>query len=639
MHFLFRRKTSMFRHKMAARRIRPAFITYTPHDMNYSFLDLFCLLGSVALFLYGMKVMSEGLQKAAGDRLRNILSAMTRNRFTGMLTGIVITALIQSSSASTVMVVSFVNAGLMTLAQSMAVIFGANVGTTFTAWVIALFGFKVDTSAFILPVIACAVPLLFANTGRKKSIGEFMIGFALMFMGLDMISDYVPDLQSNPEMFAFLERYASMGFGSVLLFLVVGMVITAIIQSSAATFAIVLIMCTKGWISFDLACAVVLGSNIGTTITPLLASMSGNVAAKRTAMGHLLFNLFGIVWTLAVFYPFVRLNVDITKWLGQGNPESIFDFVNNLEATNPDLYNSVFSGSLPSGHPVLAQIAQMQFSVSFGLSIFHTVFNMVNVIIMIWLTGFYVKVVEKLIPAKHKEDEEFQLKFISGGLMSASELNIAQAEKEIVVYAQRVQRMIAMAQNIVHNPTGNEFTKQFSRIEKYEEISDRMELEIANYLNRCSEGRLSNEGKHRIAAMLRIVSEIESIADCCYGVAKILIRKQEGHVEFNDEISHNIDSMFIAVEAAMTNMLLLLRNFETAEQSDIINSYNQEREINNMRNQLRVANVENINEHHYEYQAGIYYMDIIGSLEKVGDYIINVVDEVRDQFRKKGGTN
>ena len=367
--------------------------------------------------------------------------------------------------------------------------------------------------------------------------------------------------------------------------------------------------------------------------------MSGNVAAKRTAMGHLLFNLFGIVWTLAVFYPFVRLNVDITKWLGQGNPESIFDFVNNLEATNPDLYNSVFSGSLPSGHPVLAQIAQMQFSVSFGLSIFHTVFNMVNVIIMIWLTGFYVKVVEKLIPAKHKEDEEFQLKFISGGLMSASELNIAQAEKEIVVYAQRVQRMIAMAQNIVHNPTGNEFTKQFSRIEKYEEISDRMELEIANYLNRCSEGRLSNEGKHRIAAMLRIVSEIESIADCCYGVAKILIRKQEGHVEFNDEISHNIDSMFIAVEAAMTNMLLLLRNFETAEQSDIINSYNQEREINNMRNQLRVANVENINEHHYEYQAGIYYMDIIGSLEKVGDYIINVVDEVRDQFRKKGGTN
>lgn len=603
--------------------------------MSYSFLDLLCLLGSVAMFLYGMKVMSEGLQKAAGDRLRNILSAMTRNRFTGMLTGIVITALIQSSSASTVMVVSFVNAGLMTLAQSMAVIFGANVGTTFTAWIIALFGFKVDTSAFILPVIACAVPLLFANAGRKKSIGEFMIGFALMFMGLDLISDYVPDLQSNPEMFAFLERYASMGFASVLLFVFVGIILTAIIQSSAATFAIVLIMCTKGWISFDLACAVVLGSNIGTTVTPLLASMSGNVAAKRTAMGHLLFNLFGLIWTLAVFYPFVRLNVDITEWLGQGNPNSIFSYVNELEAKDPQLYNSIFDNSLPAGHPVLMKIAQMQFSVSFGLSMFHTIFNLVNVAIMIWLTGFYVKVVEKLVPAKHTGDEEFQLKFISGGLMSASELNIAQAEKEIVVFAQRVQRMIAMAQNIVHNPSGNEFTKQFSRIEKYEEISDRMEIEIANYLNRCSEGRLSNEGKHRIAAMLRIVSEIESIADCCYGVAKILIRKQESHVSFNEEISNNIDSMFIAVEAAVTNMLLLLRNFEGVDQADIITSYNHEREINNLRNQLRVANIENINEHHYEYQAGIYYMDIIGSLEKIGDYIINVVDEVKEQYRQK----
>ena len=603
--------------------------------MNYSILDFLGLLGAVGLFLYGMKVMSEGLQKAAGDRLRYILSAMTRNRFTGTVTGFFITALIQSSSASTVMVVSFVNAGLMTLGQSMAVIMGANVGTTFTAWVIALFGFKVDISAFALPLIGLAVPLLFSKKSRTKSLGEFTIGFAFLFMGLDMISKYVPDLQSNPEMFAFLQHYASMGFGSVLIFCLVGMLVTMIIQSSAAMFAITLIMCSKGWITFDLACALVLGSNIGTTITPLLASMSGNVAAKRTAMGHLLFNLFGIVWTLAVFYPFVRLNVHITEWLGQGDPDSIFNYVNDLEATDPQLYNSIFDGSLPAGHPVLAKIAQMQFSVSFGLSMFHTVFNLINGAIMIWLTGFYVTVVEKLLPAKHKEEEEFQLKFIAGGLMSASELNIAQAEKEIVVYAQRVQRMIGMAQNIVHNNSGNEFTKQFSRIEKYEEIPDRMEIEIANYLNRCSEGRLSNEGKHRIAAMLRIVSEIESIADCCYGVARILIRKQEGHVNFNDEISRNIDSMFIAVEAAMTNMMLLLRNFETAEQADIITSYNQEREINNMRNQLRVANVENINNHHYEYQAGIYYMDIIGSLEKIGDYIINVVDEVRAQFRKK----
>lgn len=604
--------------------------------MNYTLLDFLALLGSVCLFLYGMKVMSEGLQKAAGDRLRNILSAMTRNRFTGTLTGFAITALIQSSSASTVMVVSFVNAGLMTLAQSMAVIFGANVGTTFTAWIIALFGFKVDTSVFILPIIACAVPLLFFKKSRTKSIGEFLIGFAFLFMGLNMISDYVPDLQSNPDMFAFLERYASMGYLSVLLFLFVGIIVTAIIQSSAATFAIVLIMCTKGWITFDLGCAVVLGSNIGTTITPLLASMSGNVAAKRTAMGHLLFNLFGVVWTLCVFYPFVNLNVWITEAIGQGNPESLFSFVNNLEATQPDVYNSLFDGSLPNGHPVLAQIGAMQFSVSFGLSMFHTVFNLVNLSIMIWFTGLYVKIVEKLVPAKHKEDEEFQLKFISGGLLSASELNIAQAEKEMVVYAQRVERMIGMAETLVHTKENTEdFSRLFSRLEKYEEISDRMEIEIANYLNKCAEGRLSNEGKLHIAAMLNIVSEIESIADCCFGCAKILIRKQESGVHFDDFIFRNIDTMFSYVKEAMSDMLTLLSDVEKVRQVDIIRSYNKEREINNLRNQLRTSNVENINYRTYEYQAGIYYMDIVNDLEKMGDYIINVVDTIKDHFRRR----
>lgn len=603
--------------------------------MSYSLLDFLCLLGSVALFLYGMKVMSEGLQKAAGDRLRNILSAMTRNRFTGMLTGVLITALIQSSSASTVMVVSFVNAGLMSLGQSMAVIMGANVGTTFTAWVIALFGFKVNISAFVLPLIALAIVLLLSQSSRNKSIGEFLIGFAFLFMGLDMISQYVPDLQNNPEMFAFLERYTSMGFGSVLIFCLVGILLTMVIQSSAATFAITLIMCSKGWIDFDLSCALVLGSNIGTTITPLMASMGGNVAAKRTAMGHLLFNVLGTVWTLAIFFPFCHFAQWLTEDLGQGNPAALSEFVNQLEHTDPEVYNHLFDNSLPASHPAVAQIGAMQQSVSIGLSVFHTVFNLINLAVMIWLTGLYVKIVMKLVPSKPNQEEEFTLKFISGGMLSASELNISQAEKEIVVYAQRVQRMVGMAQNIVHVKTDSEeFTKEFSRLEKYEEISDRMEIEIADYLNRCSEGRLSNEGKHRIAAMFRIVSEIESIADCCYGIGKVLIRKRESGARFTDEIYHNVDTMFIAVEAAMTNLMLLLRDPETTDEHDIISSYNSEREINNLRNQLRTGNVNNINNHHYEYQAGIYYMDIIGSLEKVGDYIINVVDELRSLRRQ-----
>ncbi|MBO4994712.1 MAG: Na/Pi cotransporter family protein [Muribaculaceae bacterium] len=602
--------------------------------MSYSFLDFLGLLGAVGLFLYGMKVMSEGLQKAAGDRLRNILSAMTRNRFTGTLTGCLITALIQSSSASTVMVVSFVNAGLMSLAQSMAVIMGANVGTTFTAWVIALFGFKVNVSMFVLPMIGLAIPLLFTKKSRNKSIGEFLIGFAFLFMGLDLISKYVPDLQSNPEMFAFLEHYASMGYASVLIFLLVGIVLTMIIQSSAATFAITLIMCSKGWIDFDLSCALVLGSNIGTTITPILASMSGNVAAKRTAMGHLLFNLLGTLWVLCIFFPFVNLNVWITEVLGQGDPTALAGYVNHIEATQPQVYDHLFDNSLPDGHEVAVKVAHLQQSVSIGLSIFHTVFNLINLSVMIWLTKLYVRIVERLVPAKHKEDEEFQLKFISGGLLNASELNIAQAEKEITVYADRVSRMIDMAKELVHIKEENEdFAQLFSRLEKYEDISDRMELEIAHYLNRCSEGRLSNEGKLRIAAMLRIVSEIESIADCCLGAGKIMIRKQQSHVSFSDEIYDNIDIMFDYVKSAMDNMLGLLRNMEHVREAEIIVSYNREREINNFRNQLRTANIENINSKHYEYQAGIYYMDLISDLEKTGDYIINVVDTIREQFR------
>ncbi len=607
--------------------------------MNYSILDFLGLLGAVGLFLYGMKVMSEGLQKAAGDRLRNILSAMTRNRFTGTVTGFFITALIQSSSASTVMVVSFVNAGLMTLAQSMAVIMGANVGTTFTAWIIALFGFKVDISAFALPMIGLAIPLLFSSKGRTKSIGEFTIGFAFLFMGLDMISKYVPDLQSNPEMFEFLQRYTSMGFGSVLIFCLVGIVVTMVIQSSAAMFAITLIMCSKGWITFDLACALVLGSNIGTTVTPLLASMSGNVAAKRTAMGHLLFNLLGTLWTLAVFFPFVDLNSWITEEIGQGDPTALFRYVNDLQNQNPDLYNQLYANSLPTDNDVILHhrsvISQMQISVSFGLSIFHTVFNLINLSIMIWLTKLYVKIVEFLVPAKHQGDDEFQLKFISGGgILSASELNISQAEKEMHVFAERVSRMLPMAKDLVHSKSGSdEFNRIYSRLEKYEEISDRMELEIANYLNRCAEGRLSNESKRRIAAMLSIDSEIESIADTMLGVGKILLRKQQSNVHFNEEIYANIDLMFEYVGRAMKGMLAILDNLENVDEHNVISAYNHEREINNLRNQLRTANVANINDRHYEYQSGIYYMDIVSTLEKSGDYIINVVDTIRDEFK------
>lgn len=609
--------------------------------MDYSFLDFLGLLGAVGLFLYGMKVMSEGLQKVAGDRLRNILSVMTRNRFAGLMTGFFITALIQSSSASIVLVVSFVNAGLMTLAQSMAVIFGANLGTTFTTWIISLLGFKVDISAFAIPLMAFAVPLLFSKSGRNKSIGEFVIGFALLFLGLSMISQYVPDLQKNPEMFQFLQRYASMGFWSVLIFWLVGTLVTMIIQSSAATFAICLVMFAKGWITFDLASAIVLGSAVGTTITPLLASLSGNVAAKRAAIGHLMFNIFGSIWCLALFTPFMHFITWLCEALGQGDPNALYNFVSGLEKTDPQVYNNLFSNTLPLDHPAqtrisaaTAQLVGLQASASICLSIFYTVYKFINLNIMIWFTKYYVRMVEWMVPARHKSDDEFGLKFIQGGLLSSSELNITQAEKEIAVYAERVGRMIDMAHKLVHSKAGSdEFNTLLSRIEKYEDISDRMELEIANYLNRTAEGRLSNEGKLKIAGMLNIISEIESIADCCFGVGKIMTRKNESNAEFTPDIYENIDKMYAYLFDAMRLVVNVLKNLEDVDEAMLMQSYNKEREINNMRNILRSANVNNINEHRYQYQAGIYYMDIVSDVERTGDYIINVIDTVRDMFR------
>lgn len=609
--------------------------------MEYGILDFLGLLGAVGLFLYGMKVMSEGLQKAAGDRLRSILGAMTRNRFTGTLTGFFITALIQSSSASIVMVVSFVNAGLVTLAQSMAVIFGANVGTTFTAWMLTLFGFKVDISAYTIPLISVAIIMLFSSKSRTKSMGEFLIGFALLFLGLDMISNYVPDLQSNPGMFEFLQRYAALGFKSVLIFFAVGCVVTMIIQSSAATFAITLIMFSRGWVDFNLACAIVLGSAVGTTITPILASMSGNVAAKRTATGHLMFNILGSMWCLSLFYYFSDFILWITNHIGTGNPNDLYETVNAIKETDPQVYNHLFDTKptedaalnlrLDSQVPL---IKSLQFKASVGLCVFYTTYKLINLFIMIWFTKFYVKVVEWLIPSKKTGDEEFQLKFISGTLMSASELNITQAEKEMFVYAERVGRMIEMSKELVHTkPGSDDFNKRYSRLEKYEEISDRMELEIANYLNRCAEGRLSNPSKRRLAAMLAIDSEIESIADCCLGIGKILLRKQQSNVHFSEEIYTNIDTMFGYVETAMASLLKLLQNLDTINENDLIVCYNHEREINNLRNQLRLNNIGNINDHQYEYQSGIYYMDIISTLEKTGDYIINVVDTLKNEFR------
>ena len=563
--------------------------------MEYSFYDFLKLIGSLGLFLYGMKIMSEGLQKVAGDRLRSILTAMTTNRVTGVLTGVLITALIQSSSATTVMVVSFVNAGLLTLAESISVIMGANIGTTVTAWIISIFGFKVDMAAFALPLLAIALPLIFSGKSNRKSIGEFIFGFSFLFMGLSYLKANAPDLNANPEMLAFVQNYTDMGFFSILLFLFIGTILTMIVQASAATMAITLIMCANGWISLELGAALVLGENIGTTITANLAALTANTQAKRAALAHFVFNVFGVIWVLIIFHPFMEL----VNWV----VDTFF------QSNNPEV------------------------AISYKLSAFHSIFNICNVCILIWGVKLIERTVCALIHPK-EEDEEPRLRFITGGMLSTAELSILQARKEIHLFAERTHRMFGMVQDLMHTEEDDDFNKLVSRVEKYENISDNMELEIANYLNQVSEGRLSSESKLQIRAMLREVTEIESIGDSCYNLARTINRKRQTNQDFTEKQYEHIHFMMKLTDDALAQMIVVVEKPEH-QSIDINKSFNIENEINNYRNQLKNQNILDVNNKEYDYQMGVYYMDIIAECEKLGDYVVNVVEASSDVKEKK----
>lgn len=565
--------------------------------MDYSFYDFLKLLGSLALFLYGMKIMSEGLQKFAGDRLRRILTAMTTNRVMGVITGMLITALIQSSSATTVMVVSFVNAGLLSLSQSIGVIMGANIGTTVTAWIISALGFKVDIAAFAIPLLFFGLPLLFSQKSSRKSLGEFIFGFSFLFMGLSYLKANAPDLEQNPEMLAFVQNWADMGYFSILLFVLIGTVLTMIVQASAATMAITLIMCANGWISFELGAALVLGENIGTTITANLAALTANTQAKRAALAHLVFNVFGVIWVLCLF-PFFTGAV---SW-----------FVENVMG-----------------------VTETSVAVPFKLSAFHTAFNICNVLIMIWFVKLIERTVCTIYPSK-EQDEEYRLRFISGGMLSTAELSILQAKKEIHLYAERTYRMYGMVKDLLHTEKEEDFNKLFSRIEKYESISDNMELEIANYLNQVSEGRLSSESKLEIRAMLREVTEIESIGDSCYNLARTINRRRQSNVDFIEKQYERIHNMMALLDSALQQMINVISHAEHENRDvDVNKSFNLENEINNYRNQLKNQNILDVNNKEYDYQMGVYYMDIIAECEKLGDYVVNVVEATTDMKEKK----
>ena len=561
-----------------------------------SIFVLLKLVGSLALLMCGMKTMSEALQKLTGGQLRHFLGAMTTNRFTGLLTGAFVTASVQSSTATTVMTVSFVNAGLLTLAQAISVIMGANIGTTVTAWIMSVFGFQIDMNNLIFPLFALAVPLIFSSKSQKKSFGEFVFGFAFMFLGLTTLRENAlsMDLEHNEVIIGFITACKEWGFLSILLFLVIGGVITMCAQSSAAVMAITLILCSSGVLDLYLGIALVMGENIGTTVTSNIAALTANAQARRAALAHFIFNTFGVLWILCVFHPFV-------------------DMVSGL-------VDHLFPGVSP------------EVAITYKLSAFHSAFNVCNVLILIW----FIRPIERVVcwVIKPKEDEEeFRLRFITSGMLSTAELCIVQARKEINLFAERTHRMFNMIKDLLHTTNENDFNKLFSRIEKYENISDNMELEIANYLNQVSEGRLSSESKLTIRGMLREVTELESIGDSCYHLARTIDHKFKGNEDFTEKQYEHIHQMIELTDQALHQMVLLEE--DEHHTVDPNKSFNLENEINNYRNQLKNQNVLDVNNREYDYQMGVHYMDIISECEKLADYVVNVVEARTDMKEKK----
>ncbi len=555
-------------------------------------INLFSLLGSLALFLYGMKIMSEGLEKFAGSKLRAILAAMTNNRFMGVITGIIITAIIQSSSATTVMVVSFVNAGLMNLAQAIGVIMGANIGTTVTAWVISAIGFKVDIAAFAIPLLAIGMPMIFSSKSSKKSIGEFLFGFSFLFMGLAFLQQAATSLDIGSITANMLATIPGDSFFTILLFVFVGALVTMIVQASAATMAITLMlfdMHIPGF-GFEQAAALAMGQNIGTTITAFMASLAANTQARRAALAHMFFNVFGVVAVLIVFYPACRA----VDW-----------FAVDVMHTGNDMYK---------------------------LSAFHTAFNVLNTLLLIWFVPQIEKFVCAVLPQK-EQDEEYRLRFISAGLLSTAELSILEAKKEINNFAERCYKMFGLVVDIMKVEKDDEFTKKFSRIEKYENITDNMEVEIANYLNKVSEGRLSDESKGRIQRMMRQIDELESIGDSLYNLARTLNRRRKNVKEqFTADQMEHLNSMLVLVDSAMTEMVKMVAHPD-AQGISYTKSRNIENEINNYRSHLKGQNLTDIGNGQYSYQLGVYYTDFINECEKLGDYIINVVQAAAECSR------
>ena len=554
-------------------------------------LQVFTLIGALGMFLYGMTLMSEGLQKTAGDKLRSFLASMTSNRFKRVMTGLGVTALVQSSSATTIMVVSFVNAGLLTLGNAIGVIMGANIGTTLTAWVTAL-GFSVDISIFSVPLMALGFILHSSKKQKNKSIGEFVVGFAIMFLGLSFMKSSAGALLSNKDaMLAFFSHFTGFGFGSQIIFLLAGTILTIVLQASSATMAITMLLTTSGLIDFQLACAMVLGENIGTTITANMAAAVGNTSAKRAARAHTVFNVFGVLWVLIVFKPFLKLVGIVMEALGFSNPLTV-------DLTSPDAETSLL----------------------YGISMLHTLFNITNTMILIWFTSYIERLVVWMVKAP-KGEEVFRLKYISGGPLSTAELSLNEAQQEMIHFAEICRNGFSYLRQAVNEPNPDKFDALNDKLIKYEEITDRIEFEIASYLNEVSKNEISEEAADTIKSMYKIIKEMESLGDSGESIGRILKRTNVHGKVFDKSLLDRLNKMMDLVQKGYDVMIANLRN---PDLKDISNALNAEYNINECRNHLREEHIVNIENNSYNYLTGVYYIDVLNELEKIGDFLINI---------------
>ena len=572
-------------------------------------LQILTLLGALGMFLYGMNLMSSGLQKAAGDRLRGFLSSMTSNPFKGVLTGLGVTTVIQSSSATTVMVVSFVNAGLLTLAQAISVIMGANIGTTVTAWLVSWLGFKADISIFAVPLMAVGFVLSCSKKSTRRNISELIVGFSLLFLGLSLMKNSVPDLRETPEVLAFIQSWQGPGIGNVLLFLVVGTVLTLVLQSSSATMALTIMMLNFGWINFDMACAMVLGENIGTTITANIAASVGNASAKRAALAHTVFNVFGVVWAIIFFGLFLKLVGGITAGIfGLPNPAA-------------------------EGFKVVAGVdgaqSESQTAALYGLSMLHTLFNTINTLILIWFIPFIEKLVCKVIKSKKNEEKEiYRLKYIEAGPLATPELALEQASKEIIHFAQISRNGLGYVRSAINETDYDKFEEYRAKLVKYEEISDKIEYEIATFLNDVSAQEISQNTSVQIKAMYKIIGELESLGDSGESISRILSRRNIHKKEFDADTIKMLNKLIDAVDNAYVAMIDNLTKADEGYLEEVSNAYAAEERINNLRNDLRDEEIESIEHERKNYQTSVYYLDIVNELEKMGEFMINVSQDL-----------